>query len=506
MADKIQKPFQTEINNFRSVNLTDDPANIADDELAMLMNFVPVGKSLRTAPGLSDLVAQVTTGNDVTFLRDFIASNEVFRMAVSNNHEGPPQNRSAFFWDSLWDNQYAVMAVGLYGTFDTAQWKDECLLVINPTTGLQKISQTGSGPSGLVLSTVDGSIKGTCIAVWKNRVWIVNGKTITFSAANSYTDFNPTNGAGSVSDNYESIKNILAATPTQDYLYLRGDYGIHVISGISMTEDAITTFTLSDALPGIGTLYPRACAVYGSSIYMLGLDGVYVISGTSFQIISLPIGTIIDDFMVSAEKAFFANIYGKKTFCILAHITNPENGKAQVWILCFRDSRWFFMMFDDYNEDFTRNFLAAYESSIGTVPAIYAAFVLANGDCQITRLFTDPFLNKTMDASCTRKVTTKFFSFGSAIKDKTISKVGMRRSGTTVSPLPGTLSILGYDNSESEMKLPDNYRDSLPNTRALYSGESNARGKEIAVSYEEYGELSYSINGFVLEGTVGAEW
>jgi len=65
MATPPKDPgFEIEINAFRTLNTKDSPVTMKDDELAILINFMPIGTSLNVVPGYSAVLA--TIGNSET--------------------------------------------------------------------------------------------------------------------------------------------------------------------------------------------------------------------------------------------------------------------------------------------------------------------------------------------------------------------------------------------------------------------------------------------------------
>ena len=120
---------------------------------------------------------------------------------------------------------------------------------------------------------------GTDIAVYSGRVWIANGRVISYSAPGSYTDFSVGNAGGSftISDS-TLLKNITQLISANNYLYIFGDDSINVISNVGVSS-GITTFSNTNLTAFVGSSSPTAIQPYLRGIFFANSAGFYLIYG-----------------------------------------------------------------------------------------------------------------------------------------------------------------------------------------------------------------------------------
>jgi hypothetical protein len=360
---------------------------------------------------------------------------------------------------------------------------------------------TSSGGTGCTVNVtnMDSSLSaristyvGTSIAVFEQRAFLANGLVITFSEANDFDGFGT--GSGSVQDNLPSIG--LAITKLislGDYLYVIGQRGTHIINSTQVLDDASYIFTISDALPNIGTNYPNTILVHENSIYLFSVKGLVAISGTTFEIFSDGIAYLLSLITnLSSASCFLVSLFGKTVFCFTATLTSPISAQAEQWFLCLVDGTWFCAKAGAgslYSVALTvqNSTFASYETFLGKYN-----IGSGNGN-EITEAFGGT-------ASTLKKVRTKAFSFGATAKDKTITRAG---AVVTAGGLTPTLRVISDITGTATLLAPDAVPDSGD---YLYTREIDARGKALAIDYEETSATQYTLSGFVIEGVVGADW
>ena len=88
----------------------------------------------------------------------------------------------------------AVSAAAVAGTVTASArctiWRGTHVLILDPTLGY-------SSWDGAAWAIIDAARTGVAIAVFQGRVWFASGRTINFTAPNTYNDFAAGNGAGS---------------------------------------------------------------------------------------------------------------------------------------------------------------------------------------------------------------------------------------------------------------------------------------------------------------------
>ena len=278
MAAPVGKEFAVEIKSFRTLNSIDSPSAMLDDEMPECLNYIPIGTQLFTIPGYSpDLISIGTTVVKFKFFSIKDPTGQVAQIGVVFCVDGSihviEKNSSGIWFDSA--------AGGSFTNPVFEQWKYDRILIADPVAGYWSLDAI----NGLV--AIDATILASCIAVFKDRVFLAFNRTIQFTSANTYNDFSVVNGAGALSDNYPSLsEKIMFLKSTADYLYVIGDHAVHEIYGVSILSDGSTVFNNIDAIQQVGSLYPDTVNAIGSTVVLMGDTGINLAAGTSSQSIS----------------------------------------------------------------------------------------------------------------------------------------------------------------------------------------------------------------------------
>lgn len=120
---------------------------------------------------------------------------------------------------------------------------------------------------------------GSDIAVYAGRVWIANGRVISYSAPGSYSDFSTAGAGGSftISDS-TLLKNVTQLISANNYLYIFGDDSINVISNVGVSS-GITTFSNTNLTAFVGSSSPTAIQPYLRGVFFANSAGFYLIYG-----------------------------------------------------------------------------------------------------------------------------------------------------------------------------------------------------------------------------------
>lgn len=383
---------------------------------------------------------------------------------------------------------------------------------VSETLGGAAVNTSGTQSGVQTLSTAAPTV-GTCIAIWKGSVFIASGRTLFFSAPDSFTDFQTISSGGSVIDTYSSLRNqINALVAAQDYLYVVGDHATHTATGIQSFTGAGTVLTLLDTLPGVGSPYPDTVCVLGSEIVHYGNSGVNALSGANFNLLS----SMLDGMLPKIDTSFnpvgwFGKIFNKQVYCLLVSAQHPVDGTLQKFILCFYEDRWFYVL---YGQDLT----FAGQSATAIDMKTFAAY--GNNLIEI-------FIGESL---LTKKARLKAMNLGSPILDKQVLWLGatlVNSTGTT--NIVATMSAIGSGTKNEtgngsaqvlfapdEMLWSSDVVDPMPwqvsdtNTTdfiwlQLYSDilgmrECEGRGKRIQIDFEESSISSYAITGIMVGG------
>jgi hypothetical protein len=557
------KDFQVEINNFRTYNSKDNPVTMKDDELPVLLNFMPIGTSLYSMPGyvIPDTGDIATTGaktlDGTTIIRMYDANLDgtIYKIVACSDGSLYQFDTSTTPW-----TRTTIAGIGTFTGSSAGpyfeQWEYTKLLIIDPK-GYWSYAHGGSiTPLG---GTTNARRGGESIAVWKNQIFFGGSatsadgdtrRTIFYSVAGSYTNFTDPNTSlpQAQTDNYASLRNkINALVATQDYLYVIGDHGTHVMSGVQMLSSGSYAFTLTNSLPGIGTVFPESVQAYGDTIFMLSSTGVHAISAGSHELLS----SYLDGIFPSIDLTFYpvsfiAEIYNKTVFCLLVQVISPLDAIKQKWFLCYYEGRWFPVFMGVVGGGSPLDFNFAGQRQSATDATCFAAY-----DNQIVQLFTGSI-------QLTKKIRTKLYNLGDSIHDKQVLRIGVILANTqafitpfsasvrcyakivSASPIvsfaPNTVewsnrysAVLPWEASIGGTIVPTTEypADSPPFTWNKIVGGSeqtltwftiggeaygmtqcDGRGKRIAIDYEESDSSGpvYVLAGFIVEGQIGADW
>ena len=168
------------------------------------------------------------------------------------------------------------------------------VVITNPGSGYTNASNlvvtvSGGGGSGAVLKGIVNSDSNVGIASFSGRVWIAAGRTIYYSAVNSYTDFTSVSAGSFVITDETLHGNIQQIISANNFLYIFGDDSINVISNVTVDTNGVTVFTNTNISASIGSKRPYAIFPYFRSILFLNDYGVYALVGSTTTKLSDPL-------------------------------------------------------------------------------------------------------------------------------------------------------------------------------------------------------------------------
>ena len=505
------KDFSLEINNFRTWNTKDNPVTMKDDECPVLLNFMPIGQSLYTIPGYTDILASTPDGTTIIRTFDVNINGSLYKMAACSDG-------SLYKFNSSW-TRTLVAAAGTFTGDKTgprfAQWKYTNLLIIDP-----KGYWDYDGTTLTKHTTKSAPAAGTCIEVWKGRVWTANGRTLSYSAPDDFTDFQTATSGGIRVDTYASLRNnVVNLLGSQDYLFVTGDHATHIVSGLSILSDGTTDFSLIDAIPGIGTVYPESVCALGDELIFFSDAGVYTINAGSHNLLSSYLDGILTALDTTfAPIGFFSLIYNKLVYCLLVKLTSPLDGTKEKWILCLYEGRWFPVFYGVVGNGTGLDLSFAGQQASSTDTKTYATY-----ENNIIQIFTGA-------SPITKRVRTKYMDYGDSFTDKQILRVGavIASNLAFIAAFPAVVRAFATTQSASaEVTFPPqttNWINGFGAPIAWQNGSAQAvtwfglqadsigmttiegRGKRMALEYDESGANAYVLSGLILDGQLGARW
>lgn len=218
------------------------------------------------------------------------------------------------------------------------------VIMTNPGTGYTSdptVTVSGGGGSNAAIKATAVVNPAVDVASFSGRVWVAQGRTVSYTGAGSYNNFVSVS-AGSVvltdSTLHNTIRSILSAN---NFLYIYGDDSINVFSDVRVTTTGATLFTNTNISASIGSRYAQGLFPYFRSVLFLNDYGVYALVGSTTSKLSDPLDGIFPyiDFSkpVSAGQVLLNNILcGAFNFYY-----NGPVGTARYMQAVFFEKKWF---------------------------------------------------------------------------------------------------------------------------------------------------------------------
>ena len=189
-------------------------------------------------------------------------------------------------------------------------------------------------------------IQGTYAETYESRVWVANGNKISFTSADSLSDFATSDGGGTIQATDSFLRNnYIALKQTNGFLYIIADSSENYISGVTTTgTPPSTTFNNQNADPEIGTSWAAAIDVLSRNIIFANTFGVHISYGGAVTKISDDLDGIyttvpnFGGFYPSAGKAI---IFGKKVWMLLLPVIDPVSGQQVNKLFMWNGKKWF---------------------------------------------------------------------------------------------------------------------------------------------------------------------
>jgi hypothetical protein len=148
------------------------------------------------------------------------------------------------------------------------------------------VSITGGGGSNATAKAIINSEPCVGIQSFSGRVWIANGRTVSYTGAGSYSDFTSIS-AGQVTLTDATLHgNIVQLVSANNFLYIFGDDSINVFSDVRVTNAGTTLFTNTNVSASVGTKLQNAIYPYFRSVLFMNNYGVYALVGSTTTKIS----------------------------------------------------------------------------------------------------------------------------------------------------------------------------------------------------------------------------
>jgi hypothetical protein len=143
------------------------------------------------------------------------------------------------------------------------------------------VTIAGGGGTNATTKAIINTEPVVGIQSFSGRVWIANGRTVTYSAAGSYSDFTSVS-AGVVTLTDATLHgNITQLLSANNFLYIFGDDSINVFSDVRVTNAGTTLFTNTNVSASVGSKLPYAIYPYFRSVLFMNNYGIYALVGST---------------------------------------------------------------------------------------------------------------------------------------------------------------------------------------------------------------------------------
>jgi hypothetical protein len=381
------------------------------------------------------------------------------------------------------------------------------VVITNPGQNYTNVSNlsitiSGGGGANAVVKGIVNDQLNTGIASFSGRVWIANGRNISYSAAGSVSDF-VTVSAGTIVLTDSTLRgNIVQILSANNFLYIFGQDSINVFSDVRVTGTGVTLFTNTNISASVGTKFDYAIFPYFRSVLFMNDYGVYALVGSTTSKLSDPLDGIFQyiDFAtstVTAGQVLINNILCA-AFNIKYNDTNDQYGYKYLQAVFF-EKKWFFTSQG-------RDLKTMVSIPVNGQPRLYAT----NG-VNLQQLYADP------DTAVFSRVQTALMPMGDPIRTKQALKFAIE---ATLNTTGTTLDVtVDSEKQQSESYILSNGIDWLNNGGqvitwtndtldtiswaggtgyTLYKSDAQQWGKYLGLTVETTSK-SYVLSGFEFE-------
>ena len=419
---RTPSPAWKEFERFRAgMNQVDARTAIGDDEAYWLENIIPVGAGalqILNGPGAS--VASITVG--IVSLWGFTLNGTPVLIAV--NRDGSVTQVTPGGATTT-----VVTAAGVGTDAVCTIWRGTTILILS---SLGYCSWDGT--SFTVISTTQ---TGVALAVSQGRAWLISGRTITYTAPNTYNDFTAGNGAGNTILTDEAFDgNVVAAISALEQLWLVGNASVEALSNVSASGTApnvVTSFALTNIVPTIGTTSPQSLRGYFRALTFLAPYGAYALSGVTPQQLSEKLDGLFPSLTIDANVSACVAIV-KNLLCLIYRVQYTgqmlANGAGPISVLLvFNKGRW----------------CIAYQGAVTWVTTLIVGGVAQAWGTDGTTIFR--LFGAADTTNVTAKMISKLHAFGSSMTGKFVVRAAVEVE--TSRPITPTLTIDSLYKSEA---------------------------------------------------------
>ena len=299
------------------------------------------------------------------------------------------------------------------------------------------VTIAGGGGSNAATRAIINSNPVTGIQTFSGRTWVAQGRTISYSAAGSYSDFvSLSSGTFTITD-ATLRSNITQLLSANNFLYIFGEDSINVFSDVRVDQTGITLFTNTNISASVGSRLQYAIFPYFRSVLFMNEYGVYALVGSTTSKISDPLDGIFPNIDFSTATVTAGQVLLNNILCAAFNIRYNDSGTYRYIQAIFFEKKWFF---SNQNE-------IKLLASIATGGQIK---LFGTNGTNLVQLYGDS--STPVDII----LETALEAMGDPIRDKQALKIGIEATLGTV-----PTDMTAYVDSESAQSPPINFINSI---------------------------------------------
>lgn len=304
------------------------------------------------------------------------------------------------------------------------------VIMTNPGSGYTNtanitVTISGGGGSNAAAKAIINSNPVTGIQTFSGRTWVAQGRSVSYSAAGSYSDFvSLSSGVFTITD-ATLRSNITQLLSANNFLYIFGEDSINVFSDVRVTDAGITLFTNTNISASVGSRLQYAIFPYFRSVLFMNEYGVYALVGSTTSKISDPLDGIFPNIDFATATVTAGQVLLNNILCAAFNIRYNDGGTYRYIQAIFFEKKWFFS-----NQNSIK-----LVSSIATGGKVK---IFGTGGNNFVELYGDS------DVPVNIELETALDAMGDPIRDKQALKIGIE---ATLGSKPTTMNA--YVDSES---------------------------------------------------------
>jgi hypothetical protein len=264
------------------------------------------------------------------------------------------------------------------------------VVMTNPGTNYTNNSNitvtiTGGGGSNATAKAVILTDPISGIQTFSGRTWVSQGRTVSYSAAGSYSDFTSVSAGALTLTDSTLHSNIVQLLSANNFLYIFGEDSINVFSDVRVTNVGTTIFTNTNVSASVGTRLPYGLFPYFRSVLFMNEYGMYALVGSTTSKISDPLDGVFPNIDFTTAIITAGQVLLNNILCAAFNIRYNDNGTFRYVQAVFFDKKWFFTNQNTATKLVTSiqtggkinmygttgtDFLYLYSDSTGIVPSI----------------------------------------------------------------------------------------------------------------------------------------